>query len=159
MISDVFKHKGNKLLCEDMCKQASERASSFLVGAQLDRFIVFSIELQICLISGANNSEIWISSTSDGYIHRKPQDDFFVGRRELISDLHELIGKEVTNVSILPSGQLILSFQRENLVFSAKRDDYSEYSWAIRSENPAPYTKHQFEVLLSENNNLIIREA
>lgn len=135
------------------------KAKEYLVGACLDRIVVYSVEIQLCLISAIDNSYVWISACGDCVSDRTSDSlDFFVKRGEVIKDIYGFMGGLVSNVHLLSDGSLKVYFGERFFVFCSN-DDVSEIVWSITSDNPAPFERHRFSIDLVEGNEIIIQEG
>lgn len=135
------------------------KAKEYLVGASLDKLVVYSVEIQLCLVSAIDNSYVWVSACGDCVSDRASDTlDFFVKRGEVIQDIYGFIGEVVSNVRLLSDGSLKVYFG-ERLVVFCPNDDVSEIVWSITSDTPAPFDSHRFSIDLVEGNEIILEEG
>jgi hypothetical protein len=135
------------------------KAKEYLVGACLDKIVVYSVEIQLCLISAIDNSYVWVSACGDGLSDRPSGSlDFFVKRGEFIKDIYGLMGGVVSNVQLLNDGTLKIYFGERFFVFCSN-DDISEIIWSITSDTPAPFDSHRFSIDLVEGDKIIVEEG
>lgn len=135
------------------------KAKEYLVGACLDKIVVYSVEVQLCLISAIDNSYVWVSACGDCVSDRPSAPlDFFVKRGEFIKDIYGFMGSLVSDVHLSSDGSLKLYFGERFFVFCSN-DNVSEIIWSISSDNPDPFDSHRFSIDLVEGDQIIIEEG
>lgn len=151
--------------------KARQAAATLLIGAQFDRFDVSSLVLNICFVRLPKVAElpinVWLSAAGRAVfidksgvptnsVPESDSDDFFASREKLLGQLYRLIGKEITEIDIDPSGILELHFESGNLIFAGDETDLEEI-WSITSDTPEPYAKHDWAVTLTDERELVTR--
>ena len=152
-------------------ENAEEALGALLAGAELSHFQTYSLVLNLCFrkLPKTDNLpvEVWLSATGRATFIAKTgvptnnvpdseSDDFFDSREKLLGQLYRLIGKEITEIDIDPSGILELSFEKGNLIFAGDETDLEEI-WSVTSDTPEPYAKHDWAVTLTDERELVTR--
>lgn len=143
-------------------EEINSQVSRILVGAQFDCIRVFSAVWILGFfrsgIAVDLPNEIWASTS--GAIHRQKnttevnakQDailPFPENRASILGDLYLLIGQDVLEASISPSGKLCISFSECKLYFEDDHETFEEV-WSLMSDSPDVNADHRWYIYLSD---------
>jgi len=140
--------------------EANTVLKSLLEGAQLDRFTVFNLELDLCFYR-ADTPLIWLSTlqkVSLALPSKRPAEcpDVQANRREVLPELYGMIGEFVSQVSVAVSGALEIQFGN-GARLSIADFDADEFLWSVTSDSPGPFVDHDWVVSLFDTGELSIR--
>lgn len=157
----------------EQIKTAKEVTETLMIGAQIDCFQVYSTVLNISFnkLPKAHNLPVnlWLSATgkitfletenaaSNEIKKLGKSDDFFDSREKLLGQLYRLIGKEIIEIDIDPSGVLELHLGSGNLIFAGDEVNFEEI-WSVTSDTPEPYANHDWAVTLTDERQLVTRK-
>ncbi len=129
--------------------------SNKLIGAQLDNFRVYNLELQLNFISSSNIGlkSYWLCVTGEIKIICKK--NIYSNRSEVIAFLHSIIGQKVESIDIEYGG--ILSIFYSGTVIKVSMDDESlEVVWSLTPESPNSYVKNNWSVIFTDESDLVM---
>jgi hypothetical protein len=132
------------------------KAKEILLNGQLDRFVVFGLELQVCFLVAPTNREVWLSTTAPANFGiRELKNDFLSERSDFISQLYFKVGKSVSNIRIAENGELFVDLEGSTFSVCPDGDDFEEI-WSITSDTASPYAEHEFSITLTDKNVLVV---
>jgi hypothetical protein len=161
------------LLSPESLLHAKNAATDMLVGALLDSIRVFSLEVQLGFsrLPAVNPFPfaVWLCTMARLDILREgaaqpaleaecPDAEFFQSRAVALSQLHGLIGREITSLEIHPGGAFEIVLDRKRLIIRPNNNDFDEV-WAIRSDSPEPFGQQGWSVVLDQNQLNVRRPA
>ncbi len=134
------------------------KLSDYLLGANLDKIVIYSVVVQLCFISSRDNSYVWVSASCDCFFDEQKNDrDFFENRKIFFNKIYDAMGKDVSGVDILQNGTLIITIDNKKVIFSAGNDD-SEIIWSVTSDIPEQFENHRFSIRLVEGGEIYLNE-
>ena len=153
-------------------KNAEEAVKTLFTGSQLSHFQVYSIVINLCFrklpkLIG-HPVESWLNSTgriafvsklesiSNDIVADKDY-DFFDSRERVLEEVYRLIGKEVLEIDIDPTGILELRFETGNLIIAGDETDLEEI-WSVTSDTPEPYGDQDWAITLTDQGELVTRQ-
>ncbi|UTP72645.1 hypothetical protein NLG07_11795 [Alteromonas sp. LMIT006] len=139
-------------------ESANKKLTALLLGAQLDRIVISSIELNMCFISETiPRTEIWL--TTSGRVSSSnllTEEDFFEQRGKSLSLIYSLIGSTIASINVIEEGQL--SFELNDLtIYILPDEDSSEEVWSVTPDSYSPYQDYEWFVTFTDSHELLVK--
>lgn len=142
-------------------KKADSVLMELLHGAQLDRLVVFGLELEMCffreaipLVWFSTCQKLRVSSPSSGKKLNHP--DLQSNRKDALPELYSLIGEFVSSVAIESSGNIAFDFADGTRLDITDIDEDDEVVWSVTSDTPGPFIAHDWSVILLDSGELLV---
>ena len=129
--------------------------SNKLIGAQLDMFCVYSIDLQLNFLAevAGDLQDIWLSMT--GRVHFCSAKKQIDKRSQVIACLHSLIGQRVSFIKIEQKGLLSIHFA-DGILTTGMDNDNLEIVWSLTPKSSNIYQQNEWSVILTDEVDLIL---
>ena len=131
--------------------------SNKLIGAQLDMFCVYSIDLQLNFLAEVEGDlqDVWLSMT--GRVHLYSAKKQINKRSEIIARLHSLLGQRVSFVKIEKEGFLSIHFT-DGILTTGMDNDNLEIVWSLTPKSSDIYQQNEWSVILTDEADLILNK-
>jgi len=126
-----------------------------LLGAKLDSFRVYSIELQLNFLGDTSEGlqSYWLSAM--GNVSLTDRSNTFQDRPEVLANPYGLMGQNIKAVNIKDNGALELCVGNKVLTICID-DEAFEVVWSVTPESPDPYVEHDWSVTLTDESELVM---
>ncbi|WP_016955451.1 hypothetical protein [Catenovulum agarivorans] len=139
-------------------ESANKKLNAQLVGAQLDKIAVSSIEFSMCFMTKSMPiREIWVTTSGRAASSsQEEREDFFEQRGAFLSLAYSLIGNSISKIGTNEEGCLSITIGKERIVISPDEECFEEI-WSVTPDNHSPYQEYDWFVTYTDDNELLTK--